>query len=131
MSLRRAANSLAHISNALDDTTIASLPLVYALAHPLGLAHHAISFATPTAPLDTLQIATIIVATTLTHMPLQISGGGGGGGSGGGGGRGGSDEGRGGGGGSGGSRGGGGRGGGGRGDDDGRGGGPPSDQPPV
>ena len=67
MSLRGAANSLAHISNALDDATMASSPPDYALAHPLGLVHRAVPFFTPTAPPDTLQIATTTVATMLTH----------------------------------------------------------------
>ena len=116
MSLRGAANSLAHISNALEDATMASPPPVYTLAHPLGLAHHAVPFATPTAPPNPIQITATTVATTLTHAPSQI-GGGGSGGSGGGGGGGGS----GGGGGGGGSDGGGGGGG----------GGPPGGQPPA
>ena len=54
MSLRGAANTLTHISNTLDNTTMASSPPVYALAHSLGLAHHAISFVTPIAPSDAL-----------------------------------------------------------------------------
>ena len=86
MSLREAADSLAHIFDALEDATMASPPPVYALAHPLGLAHHAIPFAMPTAPPDPIQIATTTVATTLTHAPSQIGGGGGGGSGGGGGG---------------------------------------------
>ena len=86
MSLRGVADSLVHISDALDDATMASPSPVYTLVHPLGLVHHAVSLATPIAPLDTLQIAATIVATTLTHMPSQISGGGGGGSKGGGGG---------------------------------------------
>ena len=118
MSLRGAANSLAHISDALDDATMASPPPVYTLAHPLGLMHHAVPFVTPTAPPDTLQVTTTTVATMLTHAPSQISGGdgddGGGGGSDGGG------------------RGGGGRGGGGSGGGgDGGEGGPPGGQPPA
>ena len=88
MSLRQAAGALQNISDTMDVSNT-SPPLVYALAHPLGLPHNAMPFISPMPQEPPIQVAATTVATTLTHASSSQIGGEGGGGGGGGGGSGG------------------------------------------
>ena len=72
MSLHSAADVLQHITDAINiDAT--SPPPVYALMHPLGLAHNLVPFVGGTLPPQDppLQIAVTTVTMTLTHAQQQ------------------------------------------------------------
>jgi hypothetical protein len=72
MSLRGAADTLQNLADTLQDAQMVSPPPIYALTHPLSLAHNMMPLGAPKIPPNTLQVASSTVTITLTHTPQQI-----------------------------------------------------------